>query len=98
METAKERAAREAVLPPHVGRISVHKDAIHFKADMFGLDSTECTLMRWHVKRAEERSATYAVVLVDWTAPRTSSSSTAPPGSSTASSSTPGSSRRRPRA
>ena len=66
METAKERAAREAVLPPHVGRISVHKDAIHFKADMFGLDSTECTLMRWHVKRAEERSATYAVVLVDW--------------------------------
>ena len=67
METAKERAAREAVLPPHVGRISVRKFAMfHFKADMFGLDSTECTLMRWHVKRAEERSATYAVVLVDW--------------------------------
>jgi len=49
--TAAERMAKERFLPPHVGRISVYADAVHFKADMFGLDLTELRLMRWQVDR-----------------------------------------------
>ena len=57
--------AKERFLPPHVGRISVYADAVHFKADMFGLDLTELRLMRWQVKRVDGGHK-YAVTIVDW--------------------------------
>jgi len=63
--TAAERMAKERFLPPHVGRISVYADAVHFKADMFGLDLTELRLMRWQVKRVDGGHK-YAVTIVDW--------------------------------
>ena len=40
-------------LPPHVGRLSLFKNAVHFKADMFGLDLTELVLKRTHVRRVD---------------------------------------------
>jgi hypothetical protein len=72
-ETKKSNVAPSApegedavFLPPHVGRLKVHKDALHFEADMFGLDLTSLKLMRWQIKRAACAPARYAVTVVDW--------------------------------
>ena len=72
-ETKKSNVAPSApegedavFLPPHVGRLKVHKDALHFEADMFGLDLTSLKLMRWQIKRADAAPARYAVTVVDW--------------------------------
>ena len=43
----------------------MYADAVHFKADMFGLDLTELRLMRWQVKRVDGGHK-YAVTIVDW--------------------------------
>ena len=55
-----------AFLPPHVGRLKMHEDALHFEADMFGLDLTSLKLMRWQIKRADAAPARYTVTVVDW--------------------------------
>ena len=78
--TAKTNAARVSAVvvpsapegentvfhPPHVGRLKMHADALHFEADMFGLDLTSLKLMRWQIQRADAAPARYAVTVVDW--------------------------------
>ena len=44
----------------------MHADALHFEADMFGLDLTSLKLMRWQIQRADAAPARYAVTVVDW--------------------------------
>ena len=41
--------------PPHVGRLKMHADALHFEADMFGLDLTSLKLMRWQIRARTPR-------------------------------------------
>ena len=66
----RRRSGRPAGGPAPASGISVHKDAIHFKADMFGLDSTECTLS---LASSARRSARRRTRSSSWTgtAPRT---------------------------
>ena len=56
----------ETFLPPHVGRVKIHKDALNFEADMFGLDLTNLKLMRWQVKAVSCVSSRYTVTVTDW--------------------------------